>query len=219
MLDSNWEMINGAPAHHIEQLNAANTINVLEALVTLLNNLRLPDQLPWFPNEIAIKELHRCGTLFLLNKPGEYREVPVQVVNSQTGQVIYQAPPSDQVQPLMSGFFEELQQIWINGDALDAAAFALWRINWVHPFRNGNGRTARAFCYACLNARLGVILPGTTTVIDQIMLTRPDYEAAIRVADQAVAANPAARDLAQMKAYLDGLLQIQIASIPTEISN
>jgi Fic family protein len=219
MLDSNWEMINGAPAHHIEQLNAANTINVLEALVTLLINLRLPDQLPWYPNEIAIRELHRCGTLFLLNKPGEYRDVPVQVVNSQTGQVIYQAPPSDQVQPLMTGFFEELQQIWINGDALDAAAFALWRINWIHPFRNGNGRTARAFCYACLNARLGVILPGTTTVIDQIMLTRPDYEAAIRAADQAVAENPAARDLAQMKAYLDGLLQIQIASIPNEISN
>jgi Fic family protein len=219
MLDSNWEMINGAPAHHIEQLNAANTINVLEALVTLLINLRQPDQLPWYPNEIAIRELHRCGTLFLLHKPGEYRDVPVQVVNSQTGKVIYQAPPPDQVQPLMTGFFEELQQIWANGDALDAAAFALWRINWVHPFKNGNGRTARAFCYACLNARLGVILPGTTTVIDQIMLTRPDYEAAIRVADQAAVANPAARDLAQMRAYLDGLLQIQIDSIPNEISN
>jgi hypothetical protein len=47
------------------------------------------------------------------------------------------------------------------------------------------------------------------------MLTRADYEAAIRVADQAVAADPAARDLAQMRAYLDGLLQIQIASIPS----
>jgi len=128
MLDSNWEMINGPPAHHIEQLNAANTINVLEALVTLLINLKLPDQLPWFPSEIAMKELHRCGTLFLLNKPGEYRDVPVQVVNSQTGQVIYQTPPPDQVQPLMTGFFEELQQIWINGDALDAAAFALHQL-------------------------------------------------------------------------------------------
>jgi Fic family protein len=215
MLDSNWEMINGAPAHHIEQLNAANTINVLEALVTLLINLKRPDDpLPWYPNEIAIQELHRCGTLFLLHAPGEYREVPVQVVNSQTGQVIYQAPPPDQVQALMTAFFEELHRIWVAGDALDAAAFALWRINWVHPFKNGNGRTARAFCYACLNARLGVILPGTTTVIDQIMLTRPDYEAAIRVADQAAAANPAARDLAQMRDYLDGLLQIQMASIP-----
>jgi hypothetical protein len=54
----------------------------------------------------------------------------------------------------------------------------------------------------------------TTTVIDQIMLTRPDYEAAIRVADQAAAADAGARELQQMRAYLDGLLQIQIASIP-----
>ena len=114
----------------------------------------------------------------------------------------------------MAEFFKELGEIWISGDALDAAAFALWRINWIHPFKNGNGRTARAFCYACLSARLGVILPGTTTVIDQIMLTRPDYEAAIRSADQAAAADPKARDLKQMKDYLDGLLQIQIASIP-----
>jgi Fic family protein len=219
MLDSNWELINGPPAHHIEQLNAANSINVLEAMVTFLIHFNQPDALPWAPNEMAFRELHRCGTLFLLNRPGEYRDVPVQVANLQTGQVLYQAPPWEQVPQLMTEFFEELQRIWRDGDALDAAAFALWRINWVHPFRNGNGRTARAFCYACLNARLGVMLPGTTTVIDQIMVTRPDYEAAIRVADQAAVTDPAARDLAQMKAYLDGLLQIQIASIPDQISN
>lgn len=213
MFDSNWEMINGAPAHHIEQLNAANTINVLEALVTLLISLNQPDQLPLAPSETAFRELHRCGTLFLLNRPGEYRDVPVQVANVRTGEVIYQAPAADQVPSLMTSFFEELSRIWQNGDALDAASFALWRINWVHPFKNGNGRTARAFCYACLNARLGVILPGTTTVIDQIMLTRADYEAAIRIADHAVATDPNARDLTQMKDYLNGLLQIQIGSI------
>jgi Fic family protein len=213
MLDSNWEVINGPAAHHIEQLNAANTINVLEALVTLLINFNQPNQLPLAPSGVALRELHRCSTLFLLHKPGEYRDVPVADV--QTGNVVYQAPPEDQVQQLMTEFFNELGEIWVSGDALDAAAFALWRINWVHPFRNGNGRTARAFCYACLNARLGVMLPGTTTVIDQIMLTRPDYEAAIRVADQAAAADPKARDLVQMKAYLDGLLQIQAASIPS----
>ena len=125
MLDSNWEMINGAPAHHIEQLNAANTINVLEALVTLLLNNNQPNQLPLVPSETALRELHRCGTLFLLNRPGEYRDVPVQVINSQTGQVIYQAPPADQVAFLMAEFFKELGEIWISGDALDAAAFAL----------------------------------------------------------------------------------------------
>jgi hypothetical protein len=92
MLDSNWELINGPPAHHIEQLNAANTINVLEALVTFLISFNKPNAIPYAPNEMALRELHRCGTLFLLDKPGEYRDIPVQVVNVQTGAVIYQAP-------------------------------------------------------------------------------------------------------------------------------
>ncbi|MGH7294224.1 MAG: Fic family protein, partial [Polyangiaceae bacterium] len=28
--------------------------------------------------------------------------------------------------------------------AINAAAYALWRFNWIHPFAGGNGRTARA---------------------------------------------------------------------------
>ncbi|WP_315764388.1 Fic family protein [Bradyrhizobium sp. SZCCHNR2009] len=216
MLDSNWELINGADAHHIEQLNASNVINVLEALVTLLNSntTALQQTIPLMPNERALRELHRCATLFLLADPGEWRDGPVVVQKIATGEVVYQAPPHADVPQLVKEFIDELKQIWDNGDALDAAAFALWRINWIHPFKNGNGRTARAFSYACLNARLGVILPGTTTVIDQIMMTRTEYEAAIRVADKAAESNPKARDLAQMKAYLNGLLQLQIASIP-----
>ena len=113
----------------------------------------------------------------------------------------------------MKEFFEELQTTWISGDALDVAAFALWRINWIHPFKNGNGRTARSFSYTCLCAKLGVMLPGTTTIIDQIMTTRRACEAALRVADAAAAANPLARDLTAMRVYLDGLLQIQINSV------
>jgi hypothetical protein len=46
---------------------------------------------------------------------------------------------------------------------------------------------SRAFAYCCLCARLGVILPGTPTIIDQIMMTRQEYEAAIRVGDDAAA--------------------------------
>ncbi|WP_420810771.1 Fic family protein [Haliangium ochraceum] len=28
------------------------------------------------------------------------------------------------------------------GSALKRAAYALWRINWIHPFAGGNGRTS-----------------------------------------------------------------------------
>jgi hypothetical protein len=29
----------------------------------------------------------------------------------------------------------------------ELAAYGLWRLNWIHPFVEGNGRTARAVCY------------------------------------------------------------------------
>jgi len=214
VLDDNWELINGDAAHHIEQLNATSTINVLEALVTLLVGLRKQSGQPemLMPNDRALCELHRSGTLFLLHHPGEYRDIEVHVGDKATGEIIFQPPPCDALGGHIEEFFRELTDIWNTGDALDAAAFVLWRINWIHPFRNGNGRTARAFAYACLCAKLGVMLPGRTTVIDQIMTSRSEYEAAIRAADRA-AAESDGRNLAPMREYLDRLLQIQMASI------
>lgn len=213
MNDDNWELVNGPAAHHIERLNGINIVNVIEALITLQSATRSAgQQIPTRPTESALKELHRTATIFLLHKPGEYRDCPVHIADAN-GNVIYQPPPHHEVPGHMADFFEELKNVWHNGDALDAAAFALWRINWVHPFKNGNGRTARSFAYCCLCGRLGVVLPGAPTVIDQIMTTRSDYEAAIRVGD-AAAANGNGRDLSAMRAYLDRLLQIQMASIP-----
>lgn len=214
MLDDNWDLINGPAAHHIEQLNAANTINMIESLVTFLTYQKAQGNPHLMLTELALKELHRAGTLFLLSTPGQYRTSDVVVADGNNN-VVYEAPPWREVPGHMVQLFAELGQIWQKGDALDAAAFALWRINWVHPFKNGNGRTARCFSYACLCGHLGVMVPGAPTVIDQIMMTRPEYEAALRSGDAAVtAANPNGRDLQPMKAYLDRLLQIQINSVP-----
>ena len=33
-------------------------------------------------------------------------------------------------------------------------AYALWRLNWIHPFINGNGRTARALCHYIICLKL-----------------------------------------------------------------
>ena len=212
MIDDNWELLNGPAAHHIEQLNSISAINVLEALVTFLIASRpAGSPYPMMPNAGGLCELHRSSTLFLLHRPGEYRDIEVNVQDLVTGEVVFQPPPCSEVPHWMEDFFNELGKLWTSGDALDVASFVLWRVNWIHPFENGNGRTARAFAYACLCARLGVILPGRTTVIDQIMRSRPAYEAAIRAADQAAVQGQ--RNLAPMKQYLNGLLQIQMASI------
>jgi Fic family protein len=186
---------------------------VIEALILLFTATKSPTApLPPMPTETALKELHRTGTIFLLIRPGEYRDCPVHVRDSK-GAIVYQPPPHADVDRLMKDLFLELGEIWKKGDALDAAAFALWRVNWIHPFKNGNGRTARSFAYCCLCARLGVVLPGAPTVIDQIMTTRADYEAAIRACDAAVGNNGNRRNLSAMRSYLDRLLQNQMASV------
>ncbi|WP_378947781.1 Fic family protein [Mesorhizobium sp. ANAO-SY3R2] len=215
MLDDNWETVNGPVAHRIEVLNATNQINVLEGLVTFLLVHRGPtaDGVAAMPDEASLKQLHRSGTMFLLASPGEYRNHEVHVGDAE-GNVRHKPPPWQFIPGQMQLFFRHLSSLWASGDALDVAAYTLWGINWVHPFRNGNGRTARAFSYACLSLKIGAILPGTTTVIDQIMANRPRYEDALLKADESFKAAPHIPDLAPMKAFLDELLQIQIASIP-----
>jgi len=41
---------------------------------------------------------------------------------------------------------------------LHPAAYALWRINFIHPFDDGNGRVSRALCYLVFAQRLVLCL-------------------------------------------------------------
>ena len=38
--------------------------------------------------------------------------------------------------------------------------YALWRLNYIHPFVNGNGRTARAICFFVLCAKYKRLFKG-----------------------------------------------------------
>jgi Fic family protein len=65
------------------------------------------------------------------------------------------------------------------------SAYLLWRINWIHPFDDGNGRTARAVSYAVLCIGLGYELPGTHTIPEQIAENKQPYYSALEAADGA----------------------------------
>ena len=216
VIDDNWELINGPTANQIEIINATNQINLLHALIMFLLAHRGPGgtgNAP-MPDEASLRELHRTGTVFLLMQSGEYRNIEVHV-GSSDGTIIHQPLDWQLVPGAMQHFFRELSSLWTSGDALDVAGYALWRINWIHPFRNGNGRTARAFCYACLCTKLQVVLAGRTTVIDQIMSNRLEYGRVLKVADDSYA-RTRIPDLGPMKEFLNDLLQRQIASINPE---
>lgn len=217
MLDSNWDLINGEVAHEIEVLNHANQINVMEALVRYFTHHAPPQEggCPVTPNSNALRELHRTGTLFLLESPGEFRVTEVHIANAT--KIVHTPPSYTQVPKLMEEFDEELATMWPNSQPLQIAAWALWRINFIHPFKNGNGRAARAFSYACLCLKYGFMLPGSPTVIQLVMMNRPQFQDALGKADAAYNES-GAPDLNPMREFLEGLLIQQLQSIepPTE---
>jgi len=98
--------------------------------------------------EEIIKDIHmilvkdvRGGSL----EPGSYRKVQNYVANSMTGEIIYKPPASDEVPALMNEFVE-----WLNEEkdisAILIAGVAQHRFVDIHPFLDGNGRTARVLC-------------------------------------------------------------------------
>jgi Fic family protein len=162
------------------------------------------------PPPSILKEFHRTATLFLLLKPGELREEEVVVKKGEV--IVHEPPPFSEVEYYLSEFHEKLESRWQTLTGQELAGYCLWFINWVHPFKNGNGRTARAFSYAVLSLKLGFILPGEKTVIDLIMNDPTEYYDALQVADQAFKAS-GEPNLEPIVDLVDRLLAEQLSSI------
>ena len=108
----------------------------------------------------------------------------------------------------MDRFISTVQENWYLWTATELAAYGLWRLNWIHPFVEGNGRTARATCYFLLCVRSGALLPGRKIIPERIRENRPGYEAALVAADRAW--DEGHLDFVDMEAYLAGLLEAQL---------
>jgi len=74
--------------------------------------------------------------------PGEYRKIQNYVVNSKTKEVIYMPPPAYEISQMMQELIEwantenEIHPVLISG-------IAQFQLVHIHPFLDGNGRTAR----------------------------------------------------------------------------
>jgi Fic family protein len=95
-------------------------------------------------------------------------------------------------------------------NAVHLSAYVMWRLNWIHPFFGGNGRSSRAASYLVLSARLGFLLPGVKSIPELIVANRESYYAALRSADRACEAG--GQDLSAMEDLLSSLLAQQLVS-------
>ncbi len=133
-----------------------------------------------------LREIHRIGMDRLVATPGAFREESshdVTIVPSS-----HEPPASRQVAEHVTELCAYLRTEWLNRDPVFLAAYALWRINWIHPLtQDGNGRAARAAAYLILCVRFGFWLPGTVTVPELLVKLRKEYIAALEEADAACA--------------------------------
>lgn len=92
--------------------------------------------------------------------------------------------------------------------ALHLASYLMWRLNWIHPFADGNGRTSRILSYVVLCIKSGTIFGGTPTIPDQIVEDRAPYFEALDAADAAEKAGEV--DVSRMEELLEALLARQL---------
>jgi Fic family protein len=160
---------------------------------------------PWSPNTLL--EMNGIAARSEEETAGRYRDGPCEIIGSK------HVPPSHELVPrLVDELCAEVRRQLEKGNWLEASAYALWRVCWIHPFAEGNGRTARMFSYAVLSygllrsaqrdgERLPDLLPGARTVPEVLKINRLRYIRALEAADSAAAAGGS--DCAMLGILLD----------------
>lgn len=152
-----------------------------------------------FLSSQVLKALNYHAIACLHAFAGEFRPCQVVVGN-------HQPPPEFRVQALMDDFVNQVNRNLETADPVALAAWVLWRLNWIHPFINGNGRTARASAYFVLCVKAGSWLPGNVILPELIKRERARYEDGLRHADAT------GGDIGPLHALLAELLNEQMSS-------
>jgi Fic family protein len=159
--------------------NLQRQYDLIRDLVIALNSLDEPQ------NGIDVGMvcwLHSYATVGLVSRPGLFRDHLVEIRGSP-----HRPPPTNQIADRMAQFISDVRSKWKTENPFLIAAFALWNLTWIHPFEDGNGRTARAFAYFILCLSYRGWLPGRDTIIEKMQTHEGQYNEALRVADESFA--------------------------------
>jgi Fic family protein len=181
----------------VESRNAVNQFDLVMTMVEHWTSSTGPKPFRLRPSMIL--DLHRAALESLSLYAGNWRPGSVAIAESK------HTPPASFLVP---GLIEELCD-HVNENfrksAIHLAAYVMWKVNWIHPFVDGNGRTSRALSYLVLCVRLGYRIPGTKTIPDLISVDKMPYYDALEAADKG--------DLTQMEKLLGELLANQLLTV------
>lgn len=154
----------------------------------------------------TILALHREALTGISSYAGLWRPAGVEIQGSK------HSPPGAYLVPeFAESMCDYVNDRWQEATAIHLAAYLMWRLNWIHPFADGNGRTARMTSYVVMSIKVGRVLAGTPTIPEQIVSNRVPYFDALDEADQACKNGRV--DVSKMEELLAALLANQLTSI------
>ncbi|RYB07802.1 Fic family protein [Lichenibacterium ramalinae] len=181
------------------------------ALDIIQAHIAKPDR-PLLLTPTLIKGLHKVALDGINIQAGSYRNEHVTIQGSQ-----HIPPRPADIPDFVLGMCDHIDEYWHGIDATELAAYVLWRINWIHPFADGNGRTARTICYMVLSAKLGYVLPGSPTIPEQIAADKQPYYKVLEEADDSWKRGFLA--LSGMESMLEAMLERQLRGAAPAAAN
>lgn len=140
---------------------------------------------------------------------GVYRPAGITIAGSK-----HEPAGAFLVPELVEELCDYVNKKWNTSSAVHLSAYIMWRLNWIHPFVDGNGRTSRTVSYLVLCAKLGCRLPGINTIPDQISANKSPYYAALEAADTAFTAGNI--DVSKLEELLGNMLAKQLYQLHQE---
>jgi len=184
---------------------ALNGLRQFDTAVEMIDGWLASPERPFKLRPSAVQTLHRVALDGISIFAGNYRPAGVEISGSKHRPVGAHLVPE-----AIEEMCDYVNENW-DKSAIHLAAYVMWRLNWVHPFDDGNGRTARVASYLVLCVRLGTRLPGINTIPEQIAANKGPYYRALEIADEAFRGGGV--DVGNLENYLEGLLAEQLLSV------
>lgn len=193
-------------ANWIARKEVDNGLRQFDLALSVIQTYLEPDR-PFFLTPSLVSQLQAAAVNGIDRNPGKWRSGAVRITGS------HHTPPEPYLVP---GLVQEMCD-YVNDNLhektpLHLAAYIMWRLNWIHPFADGNGRTSRVLSYIVLCITLRHELPGGRTIPQQIQENRDGYFKALEAADTAMV-TAGEIDVSGMENELKQMLANQLLSV------
>jgi Fic family protein len=187
------------------RIEGENGVRQFRAVVDMVEYYLHPER-PFKFRPSHLLSLHRVALVGLSGYAGNWRPSDIKIEGSR-----HQPPGAFEIPERIEDLCDYINEKWTEKSPVHLASYVMWRLNWIHPFTDGNGRTSRAASYLILCLRLGYLLPGKRTIPDQIAENKTPYYKALEAADLAWADGKI--NLSAMKDLLKSMLAEQLIAV------